>query len=87
MAKVYLNGCAGIDPLVDMNGEPISIGDQLSWDYGDPYYQKKGVDDWMLGPIFNVVEHKSGRGLCAKGINKDLYLHDFRFEFCKVNPH
>ena len=38
----------------------------------------------MLTPIFIVKEHSLGDGLCAVGINKDLYLHDFRFKCCEI---
>lgn len=74
---------SGSQALVDMHGSPIRIGDKLSWDFGDPYYQQKGVEDWMKEPVFVVEKHASGRGLCAVGIHERLYLHDFRFKFCE----
>lgn len=80
--KVYLNGCSGIEKPVDMHGNEISIGDKLSWDYGCPYYKDKIVP-WMKEPIFIVKAHRNGKGLCAEGINKELYLHDFRFKYCE----
>lgn len=77
-------GCKGIEKPVDANGEYIKEGDLLTWDFHDEYYKKSGIEDWMRKPIFKVEKHKSGKGLCAKGINKDLYLHDFRFVFCEI---
>ncbi len=79
--KMYFMGCSGIKNPVDMEGKSISVGDRLSWDYSD-----LGEDPvpWMLKPIFIVAEHKSGKGLCAIGIDKDLYLHDFRFQYCRI---
>ena len=77
--QVYFSGCSGIEKPIDINGTPIKKGDQLTWDYGD----SEEINDWMLEPIFIVESHESG-GLCAKGIHKDLYLHDFRFEYCKI---
>ena len=71
----YLFGCKGIDQPLDINGLEIKVGDKLTWDYGDC----NDVKLWMLEPVFIVEPHKSG-GLCAKGINKPLYLHDFRFK-------
>lgn len=46
--------------------------------------QDKGVDDWMRNPVYIVRQHKSGKGLYAEGLEKDIYLHDFRFKFCEV---
>ena len=77
--KVYLNGCSGIKVPRDIDGTIINAGDQLTFDYGD----SDEVKDWMLEAIFKVEAHESG-GLCARGIHKELYLHDFRFKHCKV---
>lgn len=68
---------------VDLHGNPVKIGDKLSWDFGDPFYQEHGVQAWMKEPVFVVEQHANGKGLCAVGINKHLYLHDFRFKFCE----
>lgn len=82
--KVHLFGCQGIQNPVDMHGEAIEVGDKLSWDFGDTFYKDNDrVEDWMKKPIFEVHAHKSGKGLCAKGIEKDFYLHDFRFKYCE----
>jgi len=82
--KIYLGGCSGIDKPVDANGKEITEGCNLTWDFHDEYHQEKGVDDWMKKPIFVVKKHLSGKGLCAVGIDKNLYLHDFRFKYCEV---
>lgn len=83
MVKAYLNGCKGIKNPLDMNGDEIKAGDQLTWDFGDPHYASAPIPDWMRKPIFVVKEHKSGKGLCATGIYEELYLHDFRFKYCE----
>ena len=83
--EVFLGGCSGIKDPIDANGKKIKEGDQLTWDFHDNFYQKKGVEDWMKRPVFIVEKHESGKGLCAFGItNRNLYLHDFRFEFCEL---
>jgi hypothetical protein len=78
--KMYLGGCSGIKKPVDLNGVEVNIGDRLSYDYGD----SQEIKDWMKEPIFIVEEHKSGKGLCARGINQKLFLHDFRFKYCEI---
>jgi len=83
MIKAYFNGCKGIQNPLDKNGKVIKVGDKLSWDYGDER-KKSDIKDWMLKPIFKVENHKSGKGLCAKGIDENLYLHDFRFKYCEI---
>lgn len=82
--KIYLGGGAGIKNPKDALGNPINIGDKLSWDFHAPHYKEKGVKDWMRKAIFVVEQHQSGKCLCAKGIHKPLYLHDFRFEYCEI---
>lgn len=80
--KVHLKGCSGIQAPADRHGVPITVGDRLSWDFGDAPPGTK-VEDWMKEAVFVVEEHPSGRGLCAVGIKAQLYLHDFRFRFCE----
>jgi hypothetical protein len=75
---VYLNGCSGISDPTDIDGVVIEEGDKLTWDYGD----SDEIKPWMREPVFIVERHKSG-GLCAKGIDKPLYLHDFRFKYTR----
>jgi hypothetical protein len=86
MIEIHLGGCKGIQDPKDMHGSTINVGDNLSWDYGCDYYQSDPdrIKPWMKEAIFIVKEHESGKGLCATGINKDLYLHDFRFKFCEI---
>ncbi|MGF1905303.1 hypothetical protein [Aliivibrio salmonicida] len=82
--KLYLGGGEGIDKPVDALGNEISIGDKLSWDFHDDFYQKKGVDDWMRKAIYIVEAHPNGKCLCGRGIAQELYLHDFRFKCCEI---
>lgn len=86
--KAHFMGCSGIENPVDANGKEIKAGDKLTWDFHDDYYKETRIEDWMKKPIFLVEQHKSGNGLCATGIEKELYLHDFRFKYCEVisNP-
>jgi len=82
--KAYIYGCEGIKNPVDANGKEIHEGDRLTWDFHDDFYKTNGVKEWMKQPIFVVKKDRSGLGLCAVGINKNLYLHDFRFKYCEV---
>jgi hypothetical protein len=82
--KLYLNGCSCIEAPLDMHGNQIKSGDLLSWDFGDLSKSNMEIEDWMKKPVFKVMCHKSGNGLCAQGINKPLYLHDFRFKYCEL---
>ena len=82
--RIYIGGCSGIKNPVDANGKQITVGSKLTWNFHDDYYKGKPVADWMKKPIFIVKEHDSGEGLCAVGIDKDLYLHDFKFEYCEA---
>ena len=82
--KVYFGGCKGIQSPVDIDGNQINEGDLLTFDYGD--FEKK-PEGWEDKAVFIVERHKSG-GLCAVGLitkssGARLYLHDFRFKFCK----
>ena len=86
--KVYFGGCKGIQSPVDIDGSPISEGDLLTFDWGN---SENKPDGWESEAVFRVQRHKSG-GLCAIGIRERqpgerLYLHDFRFKFCKrIDP-
>lgn len=84
MVKAYFNGCKGIKNPLDIHGNEIKVGDHLTWDFGDEDQAKAPIPDWMRKPIFEVKEHKSGKGLCAFGIHESLYLHDFRFKYCEI---
>ena len=80
--KVFLGGGSGIESPVDIDGNPIELGDVLSWNYGDSSNPK----DWMYQPYFTVELHKSGKCWFGQGIDKEkrFYLHDFEFKNCKI---
>jgi len=84
MVKAYIRGGQWIKNPVDALGNEIKAGDTLTWDFHDNFKPDE-VKEWMRRKIFIVQEHSSGKGLCAKGIDKDLYLHDFRFKYCEIN--
>lgn len=81
---MYLGGGKGIEKPLDANGNEIKVGDKLTWDFHDDYYKEAGVKDWMKKPIFVVEEHPTGTCLCGRGIEKELYLHDYRFKYCEI---
>ena len=76
----YFAGCTGIKNPKDWSGVEIKEGDKLSFDYHD----MESVGDNLKKALFLVEKHPSGDGLCAKGIHRDSYLHDFRFEYCDI---
>jgi len=91
--KVYLEGGAGIKNPVDLNGNIISEGDILTWDYGD--YETIGLKvrkEWLTEPFYKVKVHDSGifyaesiepvGSVAIDGDKRYYYLHDFRFKFC-----
>lgn len=82
--RLYFGGCKGIKHPRDANGRLIKVGDKLSWDFHERLANGDSVEEWMRDAIFVVEEHRSGNGLCARGIHKGLYLHDFRFRHCEV---
>lgn len=84
MSQIYFRGRKGIENPVDMDGQPIQEGDILTYDWAD-------FDDYPEGkklkPVYRVVAHPKG-GLCGRGIDTDLYLHDFRFNKTRrLNEH
>ena len=79
--KIYLKSGSGIENPVDIDGNKIKVGDKLSWAYGD---RGKDPEEWMLKPIYEVKFNNDEGFYFATGINKELYLHDFRFEFAKI---
>jgi hypothetical protein len=81
--KVYLSGTSEIKSPVDFDGNEITEGDTLTFDYLDPFFEKKDTSGCVDKPIYKVMMHKSGKGLYAQGINDELYLHDFRFKYCR----
>lgn len=81
--KVYFRGGEGLKNPIDANGNVIKVGDKLSWDFHDDFYQKSGVKDWMRTTRY-VVELKSNGTLFGRGIDADTYLHDFQFKYCEI---
>lgn len=81
---MYLGGGKGIEKPLDANGNEIKVGDKLTWDFHDECHEENHIKDWMRKPIFVVEEHPSGKCLCGRGIEKKLYLHDFRFRYCEI---
>jgi len=82
--KMYLNGTSGIVKPCDFDGNEIKVGDILTYDYLSPYFDDQDTTHYINKPVYIVQEHKSGKGLCAVGISQKLYLHDFRFKYCKI---
>lgn len=82
--KAYFRGGKGIENPVDFHGTEIQVGDKLSWDFHDDYYEKNGVEDWMKKDIFIVQKNEEKGFFFATGIYKELYLHDFRFKHCEI---
>jgi len=81
---MYLRGTSGIKNPVDFDGNEINVGDELTFDYLDPFFEKDEMSGYIDKPMYKVKMHASGDGMFADGINQKLYLHDFRFEFCKI---
>ena len=81
--KLYLNGTSGIEKPCDFDGNEIKVGDILTYDYLSPNFADRDMSHYENKPVFVVKAHKTGNGLCAKGIDQELYLHDFRFKYCK----
>ncbi len=81
--KIYLGGTSEIKAPVDFDGKEIVEGDILTFDYLDPFFEKDDMSGYIIKPVYKVMMHKSGKGLCAVGINNRLYLHDFRFKYCR----
>ena len=82
--KIYMNGTSGIKDPVDFDGNKIKAGDELTYDYLDPFFGDRDMSNYAGVATYKVKHHESGGGLYAVGINKKLYLHDFRFKYCKV---
>lgn len=81
--KIYLGGTSEIKAPVDFDGKEIVEGDILTYDYLDPFFEKDDMSGYINKPVYKVMMHKGGKGLCAVGINSSGYLHDFRFKYCR----
>tara|TARA_R110000822_G_scaffold25937_16_gene78509 strand:+ start:2344 stop:2868 length:525 start_codon:yes stop_codon:yes gene_type:complete len=94
MPEMYLFGGKGITNPVDVFGNPIHEGDILthSW-FEDDYVKFYNVqfDIWDSDKIeasvheatYVVQYNVEKEYYYATGIKKELYMHDFRFEYCK----
>lgn len=92
---MYLKGGKGIKNPKDFNGNEIKKGDTLTGDYfddffNDEYYKKyfpkmskEDIQNHKTRPLYKVKWN--GKDFYyAEGINQNLYLHDFRFEYTKI---
>jgi len=93
--KMYFKGGKGIKNPVDFNGLEIKVDDILTSDCFDPFFSeefyKKNYPSWTKEDIENRKNRATYRVkwnekgfFYAEGINQELYLHDFRFEYTKV---
>jgi hypothetical protein len=82
--KMLFKGTSGIEKPVDFDGNEIEVGDTLSFDYLDKDLTEEKSERYKGKAIFIVKAHHSGKGLYAEGIKLSLYLHDFRFKFCRI---
>ena len=82
--KMYFNGTSGIKKPVDFDGNEIGVGDTLTFDYLTENVTPEKTARYKDKEVFVVKEHHSGKGLFAEGIKLNLYLHDFRFKFCRI---
>jgi len=87
--KMYFKGTSGIENPTDFNGKVIKEGDILTGDWfdnSDHSWMKKTEQEMQIRfhqPTYKV-KSIPGKGLYADGIDRDLYLHDFRFKYCKI---
>ena len=93
--KVYFKGGYGIENPIDYNGNPIKEGDILTSDCFDDFFNqefyKKNYPDWTdedikvmkHSPTYKVKWNPKGF-FYGVGIERNLYLHDFRFKFTKI---
>lgn len=87
--KIFFKGGEGIINPVDMEESPIKEGDILSFDYGDyeSYMGEPYPEHRKSIPIYEVRLDRSTGLLFGSGLYSDLYLHDFRFKYCKCLTH
>lgn len=82
--KMYFGGTYGIKKPLDFDGNEINVGDELTFDYLDPFFEKDDMSRHINKATYKVKMHENGKGMFAEGINQKLYLHDFRFEYCRI---
>lgn len=95
--KFYFKGGSEIKEPVDYDGNLISVGDIITTDYLDPFFSSDvfiGHSKFdVAGDFIAKYEGKGcyevkltddGKSLYGCGIGSDLYLHDFRFKYCRV---
>ena len=93
--KMYFKGGKGILNPKDFNENEIKVGDILTNDSFDPFFDdkfyeihypewsKEKIEEHKNKPTY-VVKYNEKGFFYAEGINQDLYLHDFRFKFTKI---
>jgi hypothetical protein len=77
--RIYNTNGAGLKNLVDIEGNFIEEGDQLSWNYGE---YNIAPSKWMLEPCFTVKSNSIGH-LYGISIFGNYHLNDFCFRFCR----
>jgi len=91
--KMYFKGDSGIKEPVDMDGNTIKEGDLLTRDYGDNEKYDIKTQDHYPTEAFYIVKLNERGGYFANSIkpyetflgeDKYFFLHDFRFEHCKL---
>lgn len=82
--EIYFMGTSGIECPKGFDGNNIDIGDKLTFDYLDPCFKDDDMTSYVDKPVYIVKEDSGGDGLYGEGIYEDLYLHDFRFKYCRV---
>ena len=90
--KMYFKGGKGILKPVDVDGMEIKEGDILtpdSWGRDDSYFHtffpkwtSADILEWKNRPLYKVKWNDKGF-FYGEGIEQYLYLHDFRFKYCK----
>lgn len=95
MGRMYFKGGSGIKNPVDFNGNEIKVGDILTGDHFDdvfdekfytthfPNWNKEDIEKSRNKPVHEVKWNEEGF-FYAEGIDKKLYLHDFRFKHTKI---
>lgn len=92
--KMYFKGGKGILNPTDFNGDEIKSGNILTGDYFDPFFDEKyykthfpkwskeEIEEHKHKPLY-IVKYNDKGFFYGEGIDKELYMHDFRFKFTK----